>query len=54
MVSNQERNEVKHRKHPEKFAWSEYCNNFEKSERKSIFSFKATHLQHVRLEMEKR
>ena len=54
MVSNQERNEVRYRKHPEEFVRSEYCDNFEKSERKSIFSFKATNLQHVRLEVEKR
>ena len=44
---------ISHKKHPEECAWSESCNNFEKSERESIFSFKATNLQHVRLEMEK-
>ena len=42
------------KKHPEECSWSEYCNNFEKSVCESTFSFKATNLQHVRLEMEKR
>ena len=45
---------IPHKKHPEECAWSEYCNNFENSEKESIFSFKARNLQHVRLEMEKR
>ena len=26
-----------HKKHPEECTWSEYCNNFEKSEREYIF-----------------
>ena len=41
-----------YKKYPEECAWSDYCNNFEKRER--VFSVKATNLQHVRLEMEKR
>ena len=44
---------IPHKKHPEECAWPEYCNDFEKIERQSIFSFKATNLQHVRLEMKK-
>ena len=40
--------------HPEECAWSDNCNNFEKSVRESLFSFTATNLQHVSLEMEKR
>ena len=43
-----------HKKHSEECAWSKHCNKFEKSEKEGIFSFKATNLQHVRLEMEKR
>ena len=38
----------------EECAWSDYCNNFEKSIREKVFSFKATNLQHARLEMKKR
>ena len=44
---------ILHKKQHEECAWYEYCNsNFEKSER--VFSFEATNLQHVGLEMEKR
>ena len=28
---------IRHKKHPEECAWSEYCNNFEKSVRECIF-----------------
>ena len=28
---------IRHKKHPEECAWSEYCNNFEKGEREYIF-----------------
>ena len=45
---------IPHKKYPEECAWSEFCNNFEKSQRERIFSFKATNIQHVRLKMEKR
>ena len=44
---------IPHKKHPEQCAWSEYLIIL-KRVRESIFSFKATNLQHVRLEMEKR
>ena len=37
VACNQERDGVRHKKYPEKGAWSEYCNNFEKSEREYIF-----------------
>ena len=45
---------ISRKKHPEECAWSDYCNNFEKSVRDSLFSFIATNLHHVSLEMEKR
>ena len=35
---------IPHKKHPEECAWSDYCNNFGKSER--VFSFKAPDLEH--------
>ena len=34
-------------------AWSDYCNNFEKSKRERAFYFKSTNLQHVWLEMKR-
>ena len=43
---------IPHKKHPDECAWSDYCNDFENSER--VLSFKATNLRHVRLQMEKR
>ena len=38
----------------EECAWSDYCDNFEKSIRERVSSFKATNLEHARLEMNKR
>ena len=36
VIWNQERDRVRQKKHSEECAWSEYCNNFEKSERQYI------------------
>ena len=43
---------IPHKKYLEECAWSEYCNNFETSVWNSIFYFKATNIQHKRLEIE--
>ena len=36
VICNQEWDRVRQKKHSEECAWSEYCNNFEKSERQHI------------------
>ena len=38
VVWNQERDEMRHKKYSEEGAWSECCNNFEKSERAYFLS----------------